>query len=325
MGWTVVIIVSIVAACPAGAQEIFFLGGAMQDTETNDRSYSWQIEYREGLAEHFAYSLSYLNEGHTPNHHRDGHSVQIWTRANVFDRRLSLAAGFGPFYFFDTMAAPAGTSHYNDHGWGGILSFAATWHGESRWLVQLRTNVIETSESIDTVSAVFGVGYQLEAPLSAAPLTQPTPRRRRTMNNEMTVFFGRTIVNSFGSEPADAGSIEYRRCLRPSVEWTITWLYEGKNSVIARNGLITQLWAAKAFLEDDRLALGIGFGPYHGIDRYRDPHSSSAHDRFLSGVLTLTGSYGFHPHWGIRISWNRTITDYNRDTDVILAGIGYRF
>ena len=43
------------------------------------------------------------------------------------------------------------------------------------------------------------------------------------------------------------------------------------------------------------------------------------------GIVTLTTSYRFHPHWGVRASWNRIVTNYNRDTDVILGGIGYRF
>ena len=30
-------------------------------------------------------------------------------------------------------------------------------------------------------------------------------------------------------------------------------------------------------------------------------------------------------HWLTRLTWNRTMTGYDRDTDVILAGIGYRF
>ncbi len=27
----------------------------------------------------------------------------------------------------------------------------------------------------------------------------------------------------------------------------------------------------------------------------------------------------------LRTSWNRIVTDYDRDTDVIMGGVGYRF
>ena len=45
----------------------------------------------------------------------------------------------------------------------------------------------------------------------------------------------------------------------------------------------------------------------------------------VSGIVTLTASYRFHPHWDLRTSWYRIVTSYDRDTDVLLGGVGYRF
>jgi len=132
MRWTVFLVIIAFAICPAWSQELTVLGGAMQDTETHDHSYSWQLEYREGLVDPFAFSISYLNEGHVTDHHRDGYAVQAWTRTSMLDRRLSLSAGLGPFFYFDTKAAAAGASYTNDHGWGGVLSLAATWYRRDR-------------------------------------------------------------------------------------------------------------------------------------------------------------------------------------------------
>jgi hypothetical protein len=56
----------------------------VQDLDSAGRSASWQLEYNEGMGEHFAYSISYLNEGHLPAHHRDGHTVQLWTRPATY-------------------------------------------------------------------------------------------------------------------------------------------------------------------------------------------------------------------------------------------------
>ena len=107
------------------------------------------------------------------------------------------------------------------------------------------------------------------------------------------------------------------------MDWTVAWLYEGDNRLFRRDGLTTQLWAVRDFL-DDRVALGIG-GAYIVLDHYSNQPETSGANRSLSGVVTLSGSYRFHPHWHMRTSWNRIVTDYNRDTDVILGGIGYRF
>jgi len=312
------------APCQLHAQEFHGFGGLMQNTVTSGHSSSWQLEYLEGLGEHFAYSISYLNEGHVPGHHRDGHMAQLWARTNLLDRRLSLAAGIGPFRYFDTTAATAGASYENDHGWGGTMSLAATWYTDTRWLFQLRTNFIETDSSFDTFSALIGIGYQLEAPPVPGPLASSSPQRQLTTENELTAFLGQTIVNSFISEHSYAAGIEYRRGLWRYVDWTVGWLFEGDNRLKRRNGLTTQLWATRAVL-DDRVTLGIGAGPYVNVDRYHDPLREEERTNSVSGIVTLTGSYRLMQRWLVRASWNRIVTSYNRDTDVILAGIGYRF
>jgi len=312
------------ASVTAGAQELIGYGGIAQDIDNSDRSASWQLEYNEGLGEHFAYSISYLNEGHLKAHHRDGQTLQLWTGTTLLDRRLSLAAGVGPFYYFDTLAAKAGASYDNDHGWGANLSLAATWYTADRWLLQFRTNFIETASGLDTVSALVGIGYQLEAPRVPGPRPFADPQTEKTTNNELTVYVGRAIVNSFTSEHSVATAIEYRRGLWTFLDGSVSWIYEGDKRLTRRNGISTELWAVKDFFAE-QLALGIGAGAYFSVDNYHAHDGSQEKNRAVSGIVTMTASYRFHPHWGLRASWNRIVTNYNRDTDVILGGIAYRF
>lgn len=320
-----IIMFLLTSTTPAIAGELFGLGGMMQSRNAgmNDSSYSWQLEYREELFEHFAASLSYLNEGHVPAHHRDGHALQLWAQSDVFDRRLSLSAGLGPYYYFDTTPHPAsGTSYTNEHGLGGALSLAAIWRTEAPWLFQLRTNWVKTFGRMDTVSVLAGIGYQLDAPKPVKSFDAPAEDQEKTTNNEITLFIGRTITNSFESERSTALSIEYRRGLLRYLDWTASWLYEGDSRLIRRDGLASQLWGVKAFL-DDRMALGFGAGAYYSIDRQAGRNQDG--DRIISAITTLTGSWRLDPHWSLRTSWNRIVTNYDRDTDVIMGGIGYRF
>jgi hypothetical protein len=323
LGCLVLCVVSF-ASVPSRAQEFIGFGGIARDVDNYDQSASWQLEYNEGLAENLAYSISYLNEGHLKAHHRDGHSLQLWTRVTLLDRRLSLAAGAGPFYYFDTLAAKSGASYDNDHGWGANLSLAATWYTSDRWLLQFRTNFIETASGLDTVSALVGIGYQLEAPAAPGPRPYPLPQEDKTTNNELTVYLGRAIVNSFKSEQSVATAVEYRRGLWKFVDGTVSWIYEGDKRLTRRNGISTQLWAVKDFFSE-QLALGIGAGTYFSVDRYHNNDGNKEKTRTVSAIATMTASYRFHPHWCLRASWNRVVTNYNRDTDVILGGIGYRF
>jgi len=43
------------------------------------------------------------------------------------------------------------------------------------------------------------------------------------------------------------------------------------------------------------------------------------------GIITLSVACQFRPPWVVRISWNRIATSYDRDTDVLLGGIGFCF
>jgi hypothetical protein len=325
MRWVALSILLALETCPARAQEIHGLVGVAQDTATHTGKSSWQIEYREGLGEHFAFGFSTVNEGHFPDHHhRDGHSVQFWSRTSVLDRRLSLDAGIGPYYYYDTVKDPAGNLELNDHGLGYIASLSATWYTESRWLLQLRTNWIGTRDSIDTMSAQLGIGYQLDPPPSPGLLPEPPLRRGKTTNNEITAFIGETSVHNEGSSHSLATGIEYRRGLWRNVDWTIAWLYEGENGLTRRQGLVTQLWAARAVL-GERVSFHVGAGPYFAVDGLRNQQNDRDDNVLVTGVVTISSSYRFHPQWGIRASWNRIVTNYNRDADVYLAGIGYRF
>lgn len=313
-----------ISAAPATAGELFGLGGGMRsmNAETDVSSYSWQLEYREELNDYLAASLSYLNEGHVPAHHRDGNALQLWLKRDVLDRRLSLSTGIGPYFFFDTTTPSADGSYTNEHDLGGIFSFAAIWQTDTPWLFQLRTNWVKTFGSMDSVSALAGIGYQLDAPKPPKTPDFPAEFRGKATDNEITLFIGRTIANSFKSEHSTSFSIEYRLRLLRYLEGTVSWLYEGDNRLIRRDGLASQIWAVKDFL-DDRMALGFGAGAYFSIDQQAGHHQDG--DRIISAIATLTASYRPDPHWSLRTSWNRIVTNYDRDTDVIMGGIGYRF
>lgn len=319
------VICLLLSAAPAIAGELYGLGGMMRSTnaDKNGSSYSWQLEYREDLSEHLAASLSYLNEGHIPAHHRDGNALQLWAKDDFLDQRLSVSGGIGPYYFFDTTTPAANGSYTNDHDLGVIFSLAAIWKTESPWTFQLRTNWVKTIDSIDTVSALAGIGYQLEpSNRQSKAYDAPAEPRDKATNNEITLFVGRTITNSFDSEQSTSLSIEYRRRLMQNLDWTVSWLYEGDTRLIRRDGLTSQLWAVETF-QNDRITLGFGAGAYFALDNQSGCDQDD--DEIVSAIATLTGSYRLGSHWSLRTSWNRIITNYDRDTDVIMGGIGYRF
>jgi len=325
IAWRSLFTLPLVLGGAAHAQELTLFGGGLNESGTKENSPVWAFEYQHPLHENITASFSWLNEGHVPGHHRDGQSIQIWGRTNLSDRRLSLSAGVGPYRYFDTTVSSAGGGYANIHGWGAVGSLAATYYTDSRWLYELRLNRIIADNSINTSALMFGIGYQLEPVFERGAQVSAPHQLEQTTNDEITVFVGRTIVNSYSSQHDTARAFEYRHGLSRYIDVTFGLLNEGDARLIRRTGVTAQVWGVREVLASERLVLGIGFGPYLAIDKYRAPVPGETGTSRFSWVFTATAAYRFGQRWDARLSWNRIDTSYNRDTDVILLGAGYRF
>jgi hypothetical protein len=178
----------------------------------------------------------------------------------------------------------------------------------------------------NSTAALIGIAYQLDAPDTPGPRDWAPSRTTKVTNNEVTAYLGQTIVNSSSSQTALGAALDYRRGLWNYVDWTIGYLHEGNADLVRRDGITTQLWATRGFF-NDRLTLGLGAGLYYAVRQNSEPDitgDNDADDR-LAGIISVSASYRLGDHWSTRVTWNRIVTRYNRDTDVILAGLGYRF
>jgi hypothetical protein len=300
------------------AQELFGLGGAL--TSSGERTYSWEIDYHQSLGEFFAVSGGWINEGHLPDHHRDGGTVQIWARTTALDRRLTLAAGIGPYFYFDTIPAANASGSQDDHGVGFVASLAATWQFNGPWSVHMRANYIDTPHSIDTTSLLLGVGYRLDGSGSAAQDALAV----QAFEREVSVTLGSTYVNTFGSEDAFAAQIEYRQRFGPYFAWSAAILNEGDASTQRRSGVVGQLWLGRT-LFDQRVTAEVGIGPYLAFDIESNALDVDDSRERLTGIFSLSMSYAPVPRWPVRFTWSRVFAEKSHDTDVFLLGVGYRF
>lgn len=311
-----------VMARSAQAQEFSILAGPLKTGSQN--TYSWEADYREGLGPYAAWSFSWVNEGHIPNHHRDGQSAQLWGRMPLMDDRLELSAGAGPYRYFDTSQAEAGGIYSNTHGWGAMFTLRAAYDFDNRWIAQMRLNRVQAFGGPDTTALLFGIGYQLDAPNGHGPRNSAPSRTANVTGNEVTVMLGTTVLNSLDSETNLATGVEYRRGLWRYVDFTASYLHEGGHVQSRRDGVAAQLWATRAFF-DDRLTLGVGAGPYLSITQNDDLPQNRTGDGRFSGLVSLSASYRFTNRWLARLTWNRMVTRYDRDADIIAAGVGMRF
>jgi hypothetical protein len=310
------------AAPRVQAQEFSVLAGPLKSASQN--TYSWEANYREGIGRYAAWSFSWLNEGHIPDHHRDGQSLQLWGRLPLWNDRLELSAGAGPYRYFDTKQAQEGGDYSNTHGWGGMFTLRAAYYFDNRWIAEMKLNRVQAFGGPDTTALLFGIGYQLDAPDGRGPRARPLARTNNVTNNEVTVMVGTTILNSLDSESNLAESVEYRRGLWHYIDVTATYLHEGGHVQSRRDGVAAQIWATRAFF-NDKLTLGAGIGPYLSITHNDDLPSNRMGDGRFSGLVSLSASYRLTDRWLARVTWNRMVTRYDRDADIIEGGIGMRF
>jgi hypothetical protein len=298
------------------AQELSLLGGVINNLDEEDTSWMCQAEYWSDIERvPTAWSLSYLNEGHFDDDHRDGLAAQIWLPYDV--EKLTLAVGVGPYLFCDT-TDHAGDDYANEHGIGLLTGLAVKWAVVPCLKLQCRGNWIVT-EDMDTLSVLLGLSYVFDEPDGHYRSRRISPVALNDTLNEVSVFSGITVVNSFDSEDSMPIALEYRRRLTAHFEWTFTGLYEGSNDRSDRGGPAAQIWLVEQ-PGDWPVLFGLGVGPYLVFEREEDVEREC-----LAGLVSLSAGYRFGVSSIVRVSWHRVVTDYNRDTDIVLAGVGCRF
>jgi hypothetical protein len=302
------------------AQELSFLAGDTGSGLTLSSHYSWQIDYHHTLTRHLAWSVAWINEGHEIAHHRDGVACQAWAVLPFHSDTFALSFGAGGYHYFDTEFLPGGTTA-NTHGWTPIYSLAATYYTRTPWFLRLTANRINHAHGLETNSVVAGAGYAFG---ERRARSHRLAAEHLTTDHEVTVFLGQSIVNTANSEGAVATAIEFRSGLTPHFEWTASWIKEGNPEIIRRNGFATQLWLVEAFA-GKHLTLGFGVGPYLLFDRKRAPIAGQDNPRNLAALVSPTATVRLSDHWQARLTWNRVVSSYNRDADIFLLGLGYRW
>lgn len=294
-------------AAPAAAQELGLFGGATTLLATGERSYAWELEYRQPLTRDLEVTAAWINEGHLPGHSRDGYALRLWGGVPL-GGRFRLALGAGVYRYFDTHASDEAEGYENGHGLAGALGVELSARLGGPWVARARaTRLLVPVAGNDVLQLVVGLGYEPtpDVPSPASPA--------RTTTTEVTAFFGRTVRNSFKGESSPAYALEIRQGLAKHLDVSAQLLSEG--GATRRSGVMAQLWLTRAFARG-RLALALGAGGYvSGLTR---------EGARLSAVITPGIRWRLGGRWLARAAWTRVASDVDRDADVFLLGIGWR-
>ncbi len=316
-GAALLLLLGAVTGAPSQAQDVSLLAGSVSIPGVGQHSFSTNLAYTHRVGEHVAVSANYINEGHPPLHHRDGFASQLWLHSGVPEQGWSAAAGFGPYFYFDTTRGGP-LDYRNVHGWGTAGSLSVKYHLRKGWYLEAQATRINTRNDHDSKLLQVGMGYEL------TDIPFDTTRKNVAKGDDyITVSLGRAIVNSFESEQSRAKAIEYRRNAGPHAEWSVMLLDEGKVHQASRKGVVAQGWLVSTITS--RFVLEMGVGGYAMTDHYDRNSLTEDASLHLVPIASVGLRYRFNPYLRAQLCWSRTITPYHRDSDILLLGLGAAF
>lgn len=326
-----VFLAALAGAASLHAQEFSFLYGGTTLPNLRTSSYSWEVDYNQQFVQNLSGSISWINEGHITGHHRDGTAAQLWFDLPTFKGRYTLSVGAGGYYYFDTQFLANGDS-LDVHGTSAIVSFSATAYFSDRWFARFLYNRIQPHDDFHSNTALLGIGYWFGQDKRPTPgkLGSAPEDKGFVTGNELTIFGGASVVNASGNFRGVASALEYRRGVMPHLDATASFIHEGDPRIVRRSGVGLQVWPVNTF-HNDSVAVGFGVGTYIYIDNRhlgptrKLPFGGTTNTPALAPLISPTFSFRLSDQWLVRAVWNRVVTNYNRDSDVILLGVGYRW
>ena len=336
---------TLLLALPGRAQEFTAMAGSAASAGLKADSYSWLIDYRQGVNGDFDASLTWINEGHLlwdgKAHHRDGLAAQAWWVAPGFSKRFSFSLGLGADYFFDSTEPSPGAS-LDSHRFAPLASADIRSYpfASDQWFFRLRVTEIyplphDTNPNRLLVDGMFGyyfgdiTKHHLPPPNNDyGPLPKYSLLDVDDDTDRWTFGYYRGIsrLNTFARPNGTSNGVELRRSLFSNVSVSGSYVYEGYSSVSRRQGL-----GFEGCLESDpypkgasspfHIGVGLGVGTYITLATKNTLGSNMAVPA-LAGLVSPC-AYLKWRQVSIRILWNRLITSYNKDADIWLLGVQY--
>ena len=308
----------------AHAGELDGFDGRLESNNSDAKTYTWGLEYREPLTDHLAASFAWLNEGHLPNNHRDGQTVQLWWHTRKDPLGLVFEGGIGPYRYYDTHALNPDPEFRDVHGWGAVASAAVDWYFASHWFSFLRVNEISASDKYSSTSLVVGAGYRFASKLdlSHSDATSEGSDGTGTMPLwEIDGMMGERIANTRHSEAGLAESLNVSRALSEHFAASITFISGQDTTLNWRDGFAAQLWLQQRLTSHLRVAVGAGGFIVSEDDSIKDASAPSN----LAVMVSVSVAYSITPRWITRVVWDRIGTGDDHDCDILLLGAGYMF
>jgi hypothetical protein len=308
----------------AQAGELDGFDGRLESNNSDSKTYSWGLEYREPLTDRLAAGFTWLNEGHLPNNHRDGQVLQLWWHSRPSQAGLVFEAGIGPYRYYDTHALAPDPEFHDAHGWGAVGSAAVDWYFANHWFSFLRVNQVSASDKYNSTALVFGAGYRFASKFDLSPAeggsgADTAPRTAPVW--EIDGLLGERVANTTHSETGLSEAIGARRTITEHLSASVSFISGQGTPLDWRDGFAAQIWAEQRVTSHLRVGVGAGGFIVSQDDNLANAQSPSN----LAVIVSVTIGYSLTQRWVARVIWDRIGTGDDHDCDILHFGVGYRF
>jgi hypothetical protein len=308
---------------PASAGELDGFDGQLRSTSSGSTTYTWGLEYREPLSEHFSAGFTWLNEGHLPSTHRDGQALQILWHSLVNRAGLVFEGGIGPYRYYDTHILDTDSSFEDKHGWGVLASSSVEWYFANRWFTFLRLNETLVTSRYGTTGVALGLGYRFPAQFALLP--DPGGAAHSAVAGrprwELDALFGERIGNTEHSQAGGSEALGARLHLSDHFTASVTNI-GGQGTLLGwRDGFAFQLWLEEQLTR--RFEVGVGVGGF--LVSSDNTVANAGSPSSLATMVSVTMAYSLSSRWIARAIWDRIGTGDDHDADIVLIGMGYKF
>lgn len=281
-------------------------GWASQGGEMNWSSY--QVSFGEKVANNFFASIAYLNEGHPNNNHRDGFAV-IGTGVVDFNQRIKLDLSLGPYFSMNTTRR--NKQVHNDKRVGIYGSVALIYYLiPDRFYLQAQYNHVQMFNSFTTDSVMVGIGSNFQNELRSSFATKK--------DMQISYWLGTSQTNRAKLPLKIGQQVEFKHFINDAAAYSVSYLYEGDNGLVNRQGVVGQIWYVMPI--STYWMLSAGAGPYYTYDRHEINNKND-----LAGVISLQIDYQLVSHLSTNFRFNRVVSFNDKDQDMFMAGIAWRF
>jgi hypothetical protein len=308
----------------ARAGELDGFDGRLESNDTGDKTYTWGLEYREPLTDHFSGSFTWLNEGHLPNNHRDGQVVQLWLHSMKDPLGLVFEAGIGPYRYYDTHALNPNPDFRDIHGWGAVASAAVDWYFANHWFSYLRVNQVATFDKYGSTALVLGGGYRFASKFDLSPVDGGAGSDAAAPGApvwEVDALMGERIANTTHSETGLSESLSVLRALSDHFAVSVSFISGQDTKLDWRDGFAAQLWLQQRLTSHLSVGAGIGGFIVSKDDSIMDAQSPAN----LAVMVSVSVAYSITTRWTTRVVWDRIGTGDDHDCDIVQLGVGYKF